>query len=125
MIISVHLCRVAVILTLIHQARFVFTGPNALISGPDSEYLLKYCACFHVAAAYRHHWLPLDLHSSAALAVIQTLGRFMASYFTNQPLYIRPPHNVASLPPLHLPCWCMYACVLIFLSPLIRVRLLL
>lgn len=27
----------------------------------------------------------------------------MASYFTNQPLYIRPPHHVAFLPPLHLP----------------------
>ncbi|KAI3362297.1 hypothetical protein L3Q82_012605 [Scortum barcoo] len=48
-------------------------------------------------------WLPLDLHSDAACAVIQTLGRFMASYFTNQPLYILPPHRVAILPPLHLP----------------------
>ncbi|XP_029025275.1 ciliogenesis and planar polarity effector 1 [Betta splendens] len=48
-------------------------------------------------------WLPIDLHSGAACAVVQTLGRFMASYFTNQPLYIFPPHNVAVLPPLHLP----------------------
>ncbi|XP_034751796.1 ciliogenesis and planar polarity effector 1 isoform X2 [Etheostoma cragini] len=48
-------------------------------------------------------WLPMDLHSDAAYAVIQTLGRFMASYFTNQPLYILPPHHVAVLPPLHLP----------------------
>ncbi|XP_023135531.2 ciliogenesis and planar polarity effector 1 isoform X2 [Amphiprion ocellaris] len=48
-------------------------------------------------------WLPMDLHSDAACAVVQTLGRFMASYFTNQPLYILPPHNVAVLPPLHLP----------------------
>uniref|UniRef100_A0A3B5A294 Ciliogenesis and planar polarity effector 1 n=1 Tax=Stegastes partitus TaxID=144197 RepID=A0A3B5A294_9TELE len=48
-------------------------------------------------------WLPMDLHSDAACAVVQTLGRFMASYFTNQPLYILPPHNVAPLPPLHLP----------------------
>ncbi|XP_068429824.1 ciliogenesis and planar polarity effector 1 isoform X2 [Clinocottus analis] len=48
-------------------------------------------------------WLPMDLHSDAALAVVQTLGRFMASYFTNQPLYIRPAHHVAILPPLHLP----------------------
>ncbi|XP_069569860.1 ciliogenesis and planar polarity effector 1 isoform X2 [Brachyistius frenatus] len=47
--------------------------------------------------------LLTDLHSDAACAVIQTLGRFMASYFTNQPLYILPPHNVAVLPPLHLP----------------------
>lgn len=50
-----------------------------------------------------HPWLPADLHSDAACAVVQTLGRFMASYFTNQPLYIRPPHHVAFLPPLHLP----------------------
>nr|XP_020474269.1 protein JBTS17 isoform X2 [Monopterus albus] len=48
-------------------------------------------------------WLPVNLHSDAARAVVQTLGRFMASYFTNQPLYILPPHNVAILPPLHLP----------------------
>ncbi|XP_073334518.1 ciliogenesis and planar polarity effector 1 [Pagrus major] len=48
-------------------------------------------------------WLPVDLHSEAAYAVVQTLGRFMASYFTNQPLYILPPHHVAVLPPLHLP----------------------
>ncbi|KAK2819157.1 hypothetical protein Q5P01_024718 [Channa striata] len=48
-------------------------------------------------------WLPMDLHSDAACAVVQTLGRFMASYFTNQPLFILPPHNVAVLPPLHLP----------------------
>ncbi|XP_041666961.1 ciliogenesis and planar polarity effector 1 isoform X2 [Cheilinus undulatus] len=48
-------------------------------------------------------WLPVDLHSDTAYAVVQTLGRFMASYFTNQPLYILPPHHVAILPPLHLP----------------------
>ncbi|XP_060918031.1 ciliogenesis and planar polarity effector 1 [Labrus mixtus] len=48
-------------------------------------------------------WLPVDLHSDTACAVVQTLGRFMASYFTNQPLYILPPHHVAVLPPLHLP----------------------
>ncbi|KAK5852080.1 hypothetical protein PBY51_023582 [Eleginops maclovinus] len=48
-------------------------------------------------------WLPAELHSDAACAVVQTLGRFMASYFTNQPLCILPPHHVAVLPPLHLP----------------------
>ncbi|XP_068191690.1 ciliogenesis and planar polarity effector 1 [Antennarius striatus] len=51
-------------------------------------------------------WLPLDLHSDAAFAVVQTLGRFMASYFTNQPLFILPAHHVAILPPLHLPQAC-------------------
>lgn len=58
---------------------------------------------FSTVGTLPHPWLPVDLHSDAACAVIQTLGRFMASYFTNQPLYIRPPHHVASLPPLHLP----------------------
>ncbi|KAF7217094.1 ciliogenesis and planar polarity effector 1 isoform X2 [Nothobranchius furzeri] len=48
-------------------------------------------------------WLPMNLHTDAACAVLQTLGRFMASYFTNQPLFILPAHNVAILPPLHLP----------------------
>ncbi|XP_013859180.1 uncharacterized protein C5orf42 isoform X2 [Austrofundulus limnaeus] len=48
-------------------------------------------------------WLPMNLHSGAASAVVQTLGRFMASYFSNQPLFILPAHNVAVLPPIHLP----------------------
>ncbi|KAJ7987160.1 hypothetical protein DPEC_G00335870 [Dallia pectoralis] len=48
-------------------------------------------------------WLPPDVHPEAACAVVQTLGRFMASYFTNQPLVILPPHSVDVLPPLHLP----------------------
>ncbi|XP_026029615.1 ciliogenesis and planar polarity effector 1 isoform X4 [Astatotilapia calliptera] len=48
-------------------------------------------------------WLPMDLHNDAAFAVVQTLGRFMASYFTNQPLFVLPAHNVVVLPPLHLP----------------------
>ncbi|XP_060931057.1 ciliogenesis and planar polarity effector 1 [Limanda limanda] len=47
--------------------------------------------------------LPVDLHSNAAFAVVQSLGRVMASYFANQPLHILPPHNVAVLPPIHLP----------------------
>ncbi|XP_056146963.1 ciliogenesis and planar polarity effector 1 isoform X2 [Lampris incognitus] len=47
-------------------------------------------------------WLPVDLCTEAAFAVVQTLGRFMASYFTNQPIYILPPHSVDVLPPLHL-----------------------
>ncbi|XP_058644711.1 ciliogenesis and planar polarity effector 1-like [Onychostoma macrolepis] len=39
----------------------------------------------------------------AACAVVQSLGRFMAAYFTNRPLCILPPHRVDVLPPLHLP----------------------
>ncbi|XP_062869669.1 ciliogenesis and planar polarity effector 1 isoform X2 [Trichomycterus rosablanca] len=48
-------------------------------------------------------WLPRQVNNEAAYAVVQSLGRFMASYFTNQPLTIFPPHNVDVLPPLHLP----------------------
>lgn len=48
-------------------------------------------------------WLPQRVNSEAACAVVQSLGRFMASYFTNQPLAVFPPHNVDVLPPLHLP----------------------
>ncbi|KAJ8286784.1 hypothetical protein GJAV_G00043250 [Gymnothorax javanicus] len=38
-----------------------------------------------------------------ACAVVQSFGRFMAAYFSNQPLTILPPHNVGVLPPLHFP----------------------
>ncbi|KAJ8408630.1 hypothetical protein AAFF_G00252650 [Aldrovandia affinis] len=48
-------------------------------------------------------WLPGDVGREAACAVVQSFGRFMASYFTNQPLTILPPHCVEVLPPLHLP----------------------
>ncbi|XP_069771549.1 uncharacterized protein cplane1 [Narcine bancroftii] len=37
----------------------------------------------------------------AAVAVVQSLARFMALYFTNQPLFVLPPHHVDVLPPLH------------------------
>lgn len=42
------------------------------------------------------------IHPEAALAVIQSMGRFMAAYFTNQLLYVFPPHNVCVLAPLHV-----------------------
>ncbi|XP_066507194.1 ciliogenesis and planar polarity effector 1 isoform X2 [Hoplias malabaricus] len=48
-------------------------------------------------------WLPQNVNSESACAVVQSLGRFMASYFTNRPLAIFPPHNVDVLPPQHLP----------------------
>ncbi|XP_041603868.1 ciliogenesis and planar polarity effector 1 isoform X5 [Vulpes lagopus] len=38
----------------------------------------------------------------AAVRVIQSMARFMAAYFTNQPLCILPPHHVNVLPPLHV-----------------------
>ncbi|XP_032069124.1 ciliogenesis and planar polarity effector 1 isoform X3 [Thamnophis elegans] len=46
-------------------------------------------------------WIK-DIHTEAALAVIQSLARFMAAYFTNEPIYIHPPHSVGILPPLHI-----------------------
>ncbi|XP_077203113.1 ciliogenesis and planar polarity effector 1 isoform X2 [Paroedura picta] len=42
------------------------------------------------------------VHTEAILAVVQSLARFMAAYFTNEPLFVIPPHNVAGLPPLHI-----------------------
>ncbi|XP_076876883.1 ciliogenesis and planar polarity effector 1 isoform X2 [Brachyhypopomus gauderio] len=48
-------------------------------------------------------WLLRPVNREAACAVVQSLGRFMASYFTNHPLAILPPHNVDVLPPVHLP----------------------
>ncbi|XP_056117384.1 ciliogenesis and planar polarity effector 1 [Rhinichthys klamathensis goyatoka] len=48
-------------------------------------------------------WLSGPVGREAACAVVQSLGRFMAAYFTNRPLCILPPHNVDLLPPLHLP----------------------
>ncbi|ELW53479.1 Nuclear pore complex protein Nup155 [Tupaia chinensis] len=44
-----------------------------------------------------------NVHPEAAVRVIQSMARFMAAYFTNQPLCILPPHNVNILPPLHIP----------------------
>ncbi|XP_009953163.1 PREDICTED: uncharacterized protein C5orf42 homolog, partial [Leptosomus discolor] len=46
-------------------------------------------------------WMVTDVHTETAMAVIQSMARFMASYFTNQLLYIFPPHNVGILHPLH------------------------
>ncbi|KAM4808355.1 ciliogenesis and planar polarity effector 1 [Rhinophrynus dorsalis] len=43
-----------------------------------------------------------DVHPEAALSVIQSMGRFMAAYFTNQLLFVFPPHNVCVLPSLHI-----------------------
>ncbi|KAK7898647.1 hypothetical protein WMY93_019500 [Mugilogobius chulae] len=47
-------------------------------------------------------WFSNDLSTDAAYAVVQSLGRFMASYFSNQTLYVLPPHNVDILPPIHI-----------------------
>uniref|UniRef100_A0A8C9UC26 Ciliosis and planar polarity effector complex subunit 1 n=1 Tax=Serinus canaria TaxID=9135 RepID=A0A8C9UC26_SERCA len=42
------------------------------------------------------------IHTDTAMAVIRSMARFMAAYFTKQLLYIFPPHNVDILHPLHI-----------------------
>ncbi|NXJ15090.1 CPLN1 protein, partial [Odontophorus gujanensis] len=53
---------------------------------------------------YSQHelWMITNVHSETAMAVIRSMARFMAAYFTNQLLYIFPPHNVDILHPLHI-----------------------
>ncbi|XP_051784537.1 ciliogenesis and planar polarity effector 1-like [Erpetoichthys calabaricus] len=51
--------------------------------------------CFH------ERWPFCNINNEAAYAVIQSMARFMAAYFTNQPLFVLPPHHVDILPPLH------------------------
>ncbi|XP_013370412.1 PREDICTED: uncharacterized protein C5orf42 homolog isoform X2 [Chinchilla lanigera] len=43
-----------------------------------------------------------NVHPEAAVSVVQSMARFMAAYFTNQPLCVLPPHSVSVLPPLHV-----------------------
>ncbi|XP_060236476.1 ciliogenesis and planar polarity effector 1 isoform X1 [Meriones unguiculatus] len=43
-----------------------------------------------------------SVHPEAAVRVVQCMARFMAAYFTNEPLFIFPPHSVNVLPPLHV-----------------------
>ncbi|NXY74895.1 CPLN1 protein, partial [Glareola pratincola] len=47
-------------------------------------------------------WMVTDIHTETAMAVIRSMARFMAAYFTNHLLYIFPPHNVDILHPLHI-----------------------
>ncbi|XP_055555005.1 ciliogenesis and planar polarity effector 1 [Falco cherrug] len=47
-------------------------------------------------------WMVTDVHTETAMAVIRSMARFMAAYFTNRVLYIFPPHNVDVLHPLHI-----------------------
>ncbi|NWW53649.1 CPLN1 protein, partial [Pedionomus torquatus] len=47
-------------------------------------------------------WMVTDVHTETAMAVIRSMARFMAAYFTNELLYIFPPHNVDILHPLHI-----------------------
>uniref|UniRef100_A0ACB8EPM6 Uncharacterized protein n=1 Tax=Sphaerodactylus townsendi TaxID=933632 RepID=A0ACB8EPM6_9SAUR len=43
-----------------------------------------------------------SVHTEAILAVVQSLARFMAAYFTNEPLFVLLPHNIDVLPSLHI-----------------------
>ncbi|XP_058163910.1 ciliogenesis and planar polarity effector 1 isoform X2 [Dasypus novemcinctus] len=52
--------------------------------------------------SYFEFGMPGNAHPEAAVKVIQSMARFMAAYFTNQPLCVLPPHNVNVLPPLHI-----------------------
>ncbi|GAB1299232.1 Ciliogenesis and planar polarity effector 1 [Apodemus speciosus] len=58
--------------------------------------------------SYRHTYrtsemaVPGNVHPEAAVRVVQCMARFMAAYFTNEPLFILPPHSVSVLPPLHI-----------------------
>ncbi|OWK57779.1 Uncharacterized protein C5orf42 [Lonchura striata] len=47
-------------------------------------------------------WMVTSIHTDTAMAVIRSMARFMAAYFTKQLLYIFPPHNVDILHPLHI-----------------------
>ncbi|XP_042731159.1 ciliogenesis and planar polarity effector 1 isoform X3 [Lagopus leucura] len=53
---------------------------------------------------YSQHelWMITNVHTETAMAVIRSMARFMAAYFTDQLLYIFPPHNVDILHPLHI-----------------------
>ncbi|NXN99538.1 CPLN1 protein, partial [Rhinopomastus cyanomelas] len=58
---------------------------------------------FSDAKYFQHElWMVEDVATETAVGVIQSMARFMAAYFTNQPLYIFPPHNVDILPPVHI-----------------------
>ncbi|XP_068106773.1 ciliogenesis and planar polarity effector 1 isoform X4 [Hyperolius riggenbachi] len=54
------------------------------------------------AGVESEHRLLGQVLPEAALTVIQSMGRFMAAYFTNQLLYVFPPHKVCVLAPLHV-----------------------
>ncbi|NXI96053.1 CPLN1 protein, partial [Psophia crepitans] len=47
-------------------------------------------------------WMVADVHTETAMAVIRSMARFMAAYFTDQLLYVFPPHSVDILYPLHM-----------------------
>nr|XP_032826472.1 ciliogenesis and planar polarity effector 1-like [Petromyzon marinus] len=61
------------------------------------------CLCDRMAARLLHPHTDTapGICERAALAVVRSMGRFMAAYFTNRALYVFPPHSVQTLPPLH------------------------
>ncbi|KAK3579099.1 hypothetical protein CHS0354_022119 [Potamilus streckersoni] len=42
------------------------------------------------------------IRNKAIRQVVQSMARFMASYFSNQTLFIYPPHNAQALPSIHM-----------------------
>ena len=62
------------------------------------------------------------IRDKAIRQVVQTLARFMAAYFSNQTVYIFPPHNPQPLPAIHFQanvlsewlCVCVCACMCVY-----------
>ncbi|XP_069897149.1 ciliogenesis and planar polarity effector 1 isoform X3 [Dipodomys merriami] len=56
--------------------------------------------CSDPEKSHEFAWIG-NVNPEAAVRVVRSMARFMASYFTNQLLCILPPHSVNVLPPLH------------------------
>lgn len=65
--------------------------------------LIRFFFFFLDIKYFQHElWIVTSIHTDTAMAVIRSMARFMAAYFTKQLLYIFPPHNVDILHPLHI-----------------------
>ena len=76
--------------------------------------------CFDFSKAFHEPDMVPCIRDKAIRQVVQTLARFMAAYFSNQTVYIFPPHNPQPLPAIHfqanilsewLMCVCASACL--------------
>ncbi|XP_053910206.1 ciliogenesis and planar polarity effector 1 isoform X2 [Cuculus canorus] len=68
-----------------------------------SQLSMSHMEKFSDTKYFQHElWMVTDVDTKTAMAVIRSMARFMAAYFTNQLLYIFPPHNVDILYPLHI-----------------------
>lgn len=97
---------------------FLHNVGNLNITTFDSLIRISFGHLVHPAVPEKSHCefgVTGNVHPEAAVRVVQSMARFMASYFTSQLLCILPPHNVNVLPPLHIktgkqiifsPCFC-------------------